>query len=101
MDEDGPEPMSVDENFPAQQDNATLARREAAKKTLPWIEKYRPSTLHDLISHDEIVRTCTLLFELHIYWHLIKWLAVFIARNVRFFCRANGQFLNCASCELD
>ncbi|XP_022191548.2 replication factor C subunit 5 [Nilaparvata lugens] len=27
------------------------------KKNLPWVEKYRPSKLDDLISHDDIIRT--------------------------------------------
>lgn len=28
-----------------------------AKSNLPWVEKYRPATLDDLISHEEIIST--------------------------------------------
>lgn len=46
-------------------ENASVAataesRRAEAKKTLPWIEKYRPATLADLVSHEDIVKTRTL-----------------------------------------
>jgi replication factor C subunit 3/5 len=27
------------------------------KGNLPWVEKYRPQTLDDLVSHKEIIRT--------------------------------------------
>ena len=27
------------------------------KKNIPWVEKYRPSNLNDVIAHEEIVRT--------------------------------------------
>lgn len=27
--------------------------------TLPWVEKYRPKGLSDLISHEYILKTCT------------------------------------------
>ncbi|XP_049937334.1 replication factor C subunit 5 [Schistocerca serialis cubense] len=30
---------------------------ETTKENLPWVEKYRPKTLDDLISHDDIVKT--------------------------------------------
>ena len=29
----------------------------AAKENLPWVEKYRPNSLDDLISHEDIIRT--------------------------------------------
>lgn len=34
---------------------ARLAHREAARQTLPWVEKYRPSSLEDLVAHEDIV----------------------------------------------
>lgn len=59
MEEGDKHHMIVDEPESTAVDTASLSRKEASKKTLPWIEKYRPSTLHDLISHEEIVRTRT------------------------------------------
>lgn len=29
---------------------------------LPWVEKYRPSKLDELVAHEEIVKTCKLFF---------------------------------------
>lgn len=34
---------------------ARLAHREAARQTLPWVEKYRPSSLDELVAHEDIV----------------------------------------------
>ena len=30
---------------------------ENRKANLPWVEKYRPNALEELISHDDIVKT--------------------------------------------
>jgi replication factor C subunit 3/5 len=35
-----------------------IAKKEATTQALPWVEKYRPKTLGDLISHDDIINTC-------------------------------------------
>lgn len=59
MDVDHSDNMMTDVADNVGVDATTASRRQEAQKTLPWIEKYRPSSLHDLISHDEIVRTCT------------------------------------------
>ncbi|CAG0899535.1 unnamed protein product [Cyprideis torosa] len=37
------------------EETATIGKSGA--KNLPWVEKYRPSTLDDLISHEEIIST--------------------------------------------
>jgi replication factor C subunit 3/5 len=55
--------MMVDAADNGVADPVADSRREEAQKTLPWIEKYRPSSLHDLIAHDEIVRTLDKLAE--------------------------------------
>ncbi|CAM9590378.1 unnamed protein product [Ectocarpus sp. 6 AP-2014] len=34
---------------------ARLAHRETARQTLPWVEKYRPSSLEELVAHEDIV----------------------------------------------
>lgn len=33
------------------------AKDDTQTKNLPWVEKYRPSTLDDLISHEDIIKT--------------------------------------------
>lgn len=32
------------------------------KANIPWTEKYRPATLDDVISHEDIVATSTVYF---------------------------------------
>ena len=34
------------------------ANQRNAESNLPWVEKYRPETLGDLISHEAILDTC-------------------------------------------
>lgn len=34
---------------------------EEPSKNLPWVEKYRPKQLNELVSHQEIIKTCELL----------------------------------------
>ena len=29
-----------------------------SKDTLPWVEKYRPNSLSELIAHEEIIQIC-------------------------------------------
>jgi hypothetical protein len=38
--------------------NAEITQTEkiaAAKQSLPWVEKYRPSSLDELIAHEDII----------------------------------------------
>ena len=30
----------------------------SSKDTLPWVEKYRPNSLSELIAHEEIIQIC-------------------------------------------
>ncbi len=32
---------------------------DAAFNDLPWVEKYRPKSLDELVAHEEIVNICT------------------------------------------
>ena len=34
-----------------------------AKDSLPWVEKYRPNSLSEMIAHDEIISICEPLFS--------------------------------------
>ena len=38
--------------------NKTKDIKEVNNQSIPWVEKYRPQTLSDLISHDDIISTC-------------------------------------------
>jgi replication factor C subunit 3/5 len=42
-----------------------------AKSELPWVEKYRPSTLDDLIAHDDIITILNQLIESNKLPHLL------------------------------
>lgn len=50
---------AMDVDFPEVDgaESVVVSRKESSKRTLPWIEKYRPTSLADLISQDEIVST--------------------------------------------
>ena len=39
--------------------------------SLPWVEKYRPSTLNDIISHKENINTLTKLIDSNRLPHMI------------------------------
>lgn len=36
-----------------------VPKKPLKKENLPWVEKYRPAKLVDLISHDSIIQTCS------------------------------------------
>ena len=40
------------------------------KKNIPWVEKYRPSNLNDVIAHEEIVKTSNFYF--FFYFYIVK-----------------------------
>uniref|UniRef100_A0A7E4ZQQ8 Activator 1 subunit 5 n=1 Tax=Panagrellus redivivus TaxID=6233 RepID=A0A7E4ZQQ8_PANRE len=44
---------------------------EAPKGNLPWVEKYRPSTLSDLVSHQEIINTLNKFVDSNQLPHLL------------------------------
>eukprot|EP01128_Nolandella_sp_AFSM9_P007442 TRINITY_DN407_c1_g1_i1.p1 TRINITY_DN407_c1_g1~~TRINITY_DN407_c1_g1_i1.p1 ORF type:complete len:379 (+),score=86.19 TRINITY_DN407_c1_g1_i1:101-1138(+) len=53
--------MDVDEAPPDTEVRASFV--DPKKASLPWVEKYRPSALKDLISHDSIVTTLNKLVD--------------------------------------
>ena len=40
-----------------------LVRRASQVAALPWVEKYRPKDMSDLVSHEEIISTITRLID--------------------------------------
>lgn len=52
--------------------SSTLQKKaEQEKKTMPWVEKYRPNELQDLISHENIITTITRLIDQNRLPHLL------------------------------
>jgi hypothetical protein len=54
MDVDQPPPAIGDEERSA----VRVRRDRLNKETLPWVEKYRPSSFEDLVAHQDIITTC-------------------------------------------
>lgn len=38
-------------------DNKIIKKKDGIEKNLPWVEKYRPHQISDLISHKYIIET--------------------------------------------
>lgn len=55
----------------AQKAEANAAKAAKTKESLPWVEKYRPSTLDELISHGDIISTINDLIEKNRMPHLL------------------------------
>lgn len=49
----------------------TEKTKQVAIATLPWIEKYRPSTLDEILSHDEIISTIKICIKNKCLPHLL------------------------------
>ena len=45
--------------------------QQLAKNSLPWVEKYRPSSLDELIAHEEIINILNKLIETNKLPHLL------------------------------
>lgn len=61
---DGDDAMDLDEPVPQPEKKVVKEKvsfgkkeRDASSSSLPWVEKYRPSSLDELISHDHIIQT--------------------------------------------
>jgi replication factor C subunit 3/5 len=44
---------------------------QISKSSLPWVEKYRPNSLDELIAHEEIISILNKLIESHKLPHLL------------------------------
>lgn len=65
---DEPTNMDVDETTKMDVDETTSGGNDSKKSRpkgleLPWVEKYRPKSLEDLVAHEEIVRIITSLID--------------------------------------
>eukprot|EP00613_Pedinella_sp_CCMP2098_P034661 CAMPEP_0171729110 /NCGR_PEP_ID=MMETSP0991-20121206/27407_1 /TAXON_ID=483369 /ORGANISM="non described non described, Strain CCMP2098" /LENGTH=358 /DNA_ID=CAMNT_0012323403 /DNA_START=6 /DNA_END=1082 /DNA_ORIENTATION=+ len=67
MDDDAPSTAPSGDSAPGVETKATPHHRSLSTNgtsaELPWVEKYRPSTLDELIAHDEIIGIITRLIE--------------------------------------
>eukprot|EP00127_Corallochytrium_limacisporum_P006250 Clim_evm9s223 gene=Clim_evmTU9s223 len=55
--------MEVDHAGPSSNNKRMKMTEEERRKHLPWVEKYRPQKLEDLISHEDIVSTIKKFME--------------------------------------
>ena len=95
-------PLDVSEEQPAAQpvNAATTHHKATADSDLPWVEKYRPSTMDELIAHDEIISIITRLIEAGKLPHLLfygppgtgKVGNVYMAMNYRWLHRQQQLF---------
>ena len=76
------------ENEEEQQIVETIPTKKVVKnENLPWVEKYRPSKLIDLISHDSIIQTCKFDMFPSQFKHLyFKWKNSLTRKNYPIFC---------------
>ncbi|TPX34857.1 hypothetical protein SmJEL517_g02582 [Synchytrium microbalum] len=73
--EESIEPAPVTAKFKgkgrAADSTAAAGNGKATEENLPWVEKYRPSTLDELISHKDIISTITKLIDENRLPHLL------------------------------
>ena len=56
---------------PAELDEYNKFELKQQRDTLPWIEKYRPSTLDEIVSHEEIISTLRIFIKNRCLPHLL------------------------------
>ena len=54
-----------------EEDEAIKTTSISSKDSLPWVEKYRPNSLDELIAHEEIIRILTRLIDSNNLPHLL------------------------------
>jgi len=52
-------------------DGVKRAKLQNNSNVLPWVEKYRPSTLEDLVAHEDIISILTRLIDNNDLPHLL------------------------------
>ena len=61
--------MEVDDGTEQQGNHAVLPKKD--KSGLPWVEKYRPDNLSELIAHDDIINILNQLIDSNKLPHLL------------------------------
>jgi replication factor C subunit 3/5 len=68
------------------------------ERNLPWIEKYRPSTIKQIISHHEIIHSLTNLIKMNAFPHLLFFGPSGCGKTSTIICCANMIYGNHAAC---
>lgn len=53
----------------------------ARKEALPWVEKYRPNSLDELIAHEDIISICRHYYNMFSWYYLI-WTLITVSTTV-------------------
>ena len=59
-------------------DQAQIEKIAAVKQSLPWVEKYRPSSLSELIAHEDIISICMFLYGIIAYDNLLYYICLHV-----------------------
>ncbi len=61
-----------------------MEKMEKPAENLPWVEKYRPNALQEMIAHEDIIGTIRKFIQEDKLPHLVRfWLAAFIVYSAR------------------
>lgn len=63
------EPMDIAEDLPVAASSSGAGANP--KSSLPWVEKYRPSSLDELIAHEDIIKILNQLIDTNKLPHLL------------------------------
>lgn len=69
MTQNGADTMEIE---PVHEAEIKIDDKASTKSSLMWIEKYRPRTLESLLSHQDIIATCTQATSLRSFFSALK-----------------------------
>lgn len=84
--------------------NTALIEKTSDKKQLPWVEKYRPKTVDEIISHQEIIKSLKRLIEMKSLPHLLFFGPSGSGKTSTIKCCASqiyGEYIDCMILELN
>ena len=84
--------------------NNLLLEKNNDKKQLPWVEKYRPKTIDEIISHQEIIQSLKKLISMRSLPHLLFFGPSGSGKTSTIKCCASqiyGQYIDCMILELN
>lgn len=78
--------------------------KNSNKRNLPWIEKYRPNQIDDIISHQEIIQSLKKFIQKETFPHLLLFGPSGSGKTTTIKCCANaiyGQYRDCMTLQLN